>query len=88
MSKDVWCSLPWVHACVRTDNNLRPCCRYKGDGDLTFDDIEAKGTEAFNSPYWTKLRQDMLDGTPRSECVKCYTEEQMPFMVTEVILLV
>lgn len=76
MSKDVWCSLPWIHACVRTDNNLRPCCRYKGDGDLTFDDVEAKGVEAFNSPYWTKLRQDMLDGTPRSECVKCYTEER------------
>lgn len=73
--QDTFCSLPWVHACVRTNNSMRPCCRYKGDGDLSFDDVQAQGEQAFNSPYWTKLRQDMLNGVRRSECVKCWTEE-------------
>ena len=73
--RNTFCSLPWVHACVRTDNNMRPCCRYQDSGDLSFDDVEQQGTDAFNSPYWTKLRQDMLAGRSRPECVKCYTEE-------------
>lgn len=76
--QDTFCSLPWIHACIRTDNKVRPCCRYKGDTDVQFDNVETQGKTAFDSSYFTKLRQDMLKGVRRSECVKCWTEELNP----------
>jgi organic radical activating enzyme len=77
---NTWCSLPWIHMCVRPDNVLKPCCRFQPDdtSNLTvnLDRIEEHGIDTMNDPYWTHLRKDMLEGTQRKECQKCYNQEE------------
>ena len=79
--KDVWCSLPWTHVCVRPDDTLKPCCRYQyGPGDtqhsVDLDSIATNGVAALNTDYLNTLRGDLLAGIPRTECKKCYVEEK------------
>ena len=77
---NTWCALPWIHACVRPDNVLKPCCRFQvedtRDLKVNLDSIQEHGSDAMNEPYWTQLRKDMLDGVPRNECRKCYKQEE------------
>jgi len=75
--KDVWCSLPWTHVCIRLDNKLQPCCRWLdfGADSGTFDQIEKYGISGLNTDYLKQVRKDMLNGIPRKECDKCYHEE-------------
>ena len=79
--KDVWCSLPWTHLCVRPDDTLKPCCRYQyGPGDtqhsVTMDAIAIDGVAALDTEYLKQLRNDLLTSTPRPECKKCDVEEK------------
>ena len=77
---DTWCALPWIHMCVRPNNSLKPCCRFQVDDTrnlkVNLESIEEHGIDAMNDSYWTQLRKDMLDGTRRSECQKCYKQEE------------
>lgn len=77
---DTWCALPWIHLCVRPDNVLKPCCRFQVDDTrnlkVNLESIEEHGIDAMNDSYWTQLRKDMLVGTRRSECQKCYKQEE------------
>lgn len=77
---DTWCPLPWIHACVRPDNVLKPCCRFQvnhtSDLKVNLDSIQEHGSDAMNEPYWTQLRKDMLDGVKRKECSKCHVQEE------------
>lgn len=60
-------------------NTFRPCCRFPlNESNLypTTDDVIRLGKKAFNNSFMIQLRQDMLDGTPRTECQKCYVEEK------------
>ena len=77
---DTWCALPWIHMCVRPNNSLKPCCRFQVDDTrnlkVNLESIEEHGIDAMNDSYWTQLRKDMLDGTRRYECQKCYKQEE------------
>lgn len=78
MSKDTWCVLPWVHLCIRTDNTLKPCCRFlpRSDEDnLNFDEIEKHGVSAMNTDVFQELRKNMLENKPTAGCQKCYSQE-------------
>jgi hypothetical protein len=77
--KDVWCSLPWTHVCIRVDSKLLPCCRWLdfGADSGTFDQIEKYGISGLNTDYLKQVRKDMLNGIPRKECDKCYHEETL-----------
>lgn len=79
LDSPTFCILPWIHACVRTDESLKPCCRYQYEEDdsstVDMNDIKKLGADAFNEKYLKKLRQDMLDGVKRVECTKCYQQE-------------
>lgn len=75
-----WCVLPWVHVCVRPDEFIKPCCRFQAvhhiqelGTDLTA--VASQGQAAMDSPYFTELRNDMLNDVKRVECTKCYTQE-------------
>jgi|TARA_B110000503_G_scaffold143370_1_gene244412 organic radical activating enzyme len=79
--KDVWCSLPWTHICVRPDDTLKPCCRYQyASGETkhsaSMDSIATQGVAALNNEYLNQLRSDLLAGVARDECKKCYVEEK------------
>lgn len=77
---NTWCALPWIHMCVRPDNVLKPCCRFQvndtRDLKVNLTQIEEHGINAMNDPYWIQLRKDMLEGNARSECQKCYKQEE------------
>jgi len=76
---DTFCILPWVHMCVRPDEALKPCCRYQAKGDpvgVNLDSLSQNGIKEMDNEYLTKLRQDMLDGIKRTECQKCFIQEE------------
>ena len=78
-NSDTFCILPWIHLCVRTDESLKPCCRYQMKNNpvnVNLDSLKSNGIQEMNNQYLTNLRQDMLDGIKRPECIKCFTEEQ------------
>jgi sulfatase maturation enzyme AslB (radical SAM superfamily) len=80
MSKDkTFCILPWIHLCVRTNNTLRPCCRYIPEDYKSFntsiDSFPTKGIETMNDALFTKIRQNMLQGNKDPGCIKCYDQE-------------
>ena len=71
-----WCVLPWVHVCVRPNEQVKPCCRFQyteGDAEVapTLDNFD------LNNDFWRQLRGDMLQGVKRLECTKCYEQEQV-----------
>lgn len=73
------CKFAWSAVTSTMIDTFRPCCRFPLDQDNqypTTDDILSKGQSAFNNKFLTTLRQDMLEGKLRSECSKCYVEEQ------------
>lgn len=80
---NVWCVLPWTHLCIRTDNTLKPCCRFQSNNPSnefkeTLDDIAVNGTNAMNSDFFKNIRQKMINGEPLDGCIKCYSEEKRP----------
>lgn len=75
---DTWCVLPWIHMCVRTDNVLKPCCRFLSESDndnISLDKISKDGTSAMNSDTFVQLRKNMLAGVKTPGCQKCYSQE-------------
>ncbi len=80
VESSTFCILPWVHLCVRPNESLKPCCRYQLSDDsplnANLDSLESNGIHSMNNDYLTNLRQDMLDGVKRPECIKCYLQEQ------------
>jgi organic radical activating enzyme len=77
--KDTWCVLPWVHLCIRTDNVLKPCCRFLNETDkdlVPFNNIENKGIEIMQADSFVELRNSMLAGKESSGCQKCYSQEK------------
>lgn len=78
MINNTLCKFAWAGATSTMINTFRPCCRFPLDDSNqypTTDDVLAQGESAFNNKFLIKLRQDMLAGTPRTECTKCYVEE-------------
>lgn len=78
MSKTL-CKFAWGGMTSTMINTFRPCCRFPLDDNQqypTTDQLINQGSQALNNTFLKKLRRDMLDGIPRSECEKCYVEEQ------------
>ncbi len=80
--KDTWCVLPWIHMCVRTNNTLKPCCRYSSDSpneefNIELNDVFNHGVTALNDSTFSKIRESMLQGESLSGCKKCYSQERV-----------
>jgi sulfatase maturation enzyme AslB (radical SAM superfamily) len=62
------CSLPWVHTELSLqDDKIRPCCKYRDSLGKISDGF----VNVWTNERGTKLRQDWLNGIPRSECQSC-----------------
>lgn len=75
-----FCSLLWTHLCVRTDNTLKPCCRFQSNNPSnefkeTLDDVQLNGQLALNTDYYKDIRNKMLAGDSVPGCQKCYSQE-------------
>ena len=79
---DTFCILPWMHLATNASGNLRVCCNstpgknfiLKEDNTpykLHKDDLE----EAWNSPVYKKIREQMLNGERPEMCTRCFREE-------------
>ncbi len=74
------CYLPFIHMEADAKGWLKPCCMAEGpatdeNGDPYDINKGATITEAFNSNYMQKLRQDFLDGKKPEVCNRCWKEE-------------
>jgi organic radical activating enzyme len=81
MTSPTFCVLPWTHLCIRTDNTLKPCCRFLSDNptnefNTTLDDLNTYSTDAMNTTYFNDIRKKMLLGEKIFGCQKCYTQEK------------
>ncbi len=77
--KETVCKFAWSSVTSTMVNTFRPCCRFPFDDKNqypTTDQVLLKGQQALNNAFMTDLRKDMLDGVKRSECSKCYVEEE------------
>ena len=82
ITSKTFCVLPWMHLATNASGNLRVCCNsdpknnniLKSPGSsyqIQRDDM----LEAWNSPTYTKIRQQFLDGERPDMCVRCFREE-------------
>lgn len=79
--QDTWCVLPWIHLCVRTDDILKPCCRYLSQSPtnalgVNLDDIDRIGVDTMNVDKYKHIRRSMLAGERLPGCQKCYLQEE------------
>lgn len=71
-----FCILPWIHAQVRQNGDVYPCCRVKHKYSYG-STLENPLSEIWNSPEVKKVRQEMLAGISQSFCSDCHTTESL-----------
>ena len=82
MTKDTYCTLPFIHSHASVNGTFKPCCNAE-----TRDSVKAYG-KAFNSrnsaytletwfhgPEMNKLRQDLLTNVRNPVCGRCWRDE-------------
>lgn len=72
------CKMAWSGITSTMVDTFRPCCRFPLDDNhqyATTQQVLEKRENAFNNNFLIQLRKDMLNGTKRTECNKCYVEE-------------
>lgn len=68
-----YCPMPWVALNVMP-TDISPCCAWEGQG-ISIKDIKHP-TDVINTPFFEKIKQDMLDGNPIPNCKQCYDTER------------
>lgn len=71
MKSKTFCIAPWVHALVRTDTTLRPCCTSTLKSNISFENYE----DWWNGDSVKQLRQDLWTGVQSESCNKCWQDE-------------
>lgn len=76
-----FCPLPWKEISSGPTGSIRLCCSSVSEENIShhnngtvakiYDDLE----ESYNTDFFLKTRQDMLDGNPVSACKTCYKQE-------------
>lgn len=67
------CPIFWKHLVIMDENQISPCCVYRGEG-LPLKKNETV-SEAYAGEYFSSLRQKSLIGEKISGCWKCYEAE-------------
>lgn len=71
-----FCILPWIHAQVRQNGEVYPCCRVKHSYSYG-STLEQPLNEIWNSKKIKKVRKEMMAGIPQSFCSDCHTAEKL-----------
>ena len=70
----LFCLAPWLSLTIGTDNNVRPCCEYKGSlGSSNLKSLK----EIWNDKELKTLRYNMLNSKVVSGCSACYKMESL-----------
>lgn len=72
----VFCILPWIHAQIRQNGDVYPCCRVKHRVSYG-STLNQSMDEIWNSDEVKKIRRDMIAGKKQSFCEDCYTIEEL-----------
>ena len=76
-SKDVICTVPWMHLAFEPDGKIVPCCLTSHHdyfaGDLNKDPIE----KIWNSDNMKLLRKEMMEGREPKICSTCFNQEKV-----------
>jgi len=71
-SSQSFCIAPWTALTIGTNNNVRPCCEYKGSiGNASKQSL----TDIWNNSEIKSIRKKMLNNKKPQECTRCYTKE-------------
>lgn len=71
-SSESFCIAPWTALNIGTNNNVRPCCEFKGSiGNASEQSLE----DIWNNPEIKTIRKKMLTNEKPQECTKCHTKE-------------
>ena len=75
-----FCPLPWIHLSSLPDGSTRLCCkavnhRVVDDSGNKMNLAQDSVEDIWNSNYYKKIRQDMLDDKLPSACEVCYKED-------------
>lgn len=72
---ETFCMLPWVHMHAFPDGRAYPCCLadyWHPIGDLRKNTMQ----EVWNQRPLRKMRKNMLEDKPNTQCTKCYEQEK------------
>ena len=74
MTKDTYCTLPFIHSHASVNGTFKPCCNAEGRDQPS---TTNKYTLAswFEGTEMQQLRQDLLDGVRNPMCGRCWRDE-------------
>ncbi len=82
MTSKTFCVMPWNSLATNASGVYRVCCNSTpGKNTIKTQNGESmkihthKPSEVWNSPVYTKIRQEMLDGKRPEMCERCFKEE-------------
>ena len=82
MTSKTFCVMPWNSLATNASGVYRVCCNSTpGKNTIKTQNGESmkihthRPSEVWNSPVYTKIRQEMLDGTRPEMCERCFKEE-------------
>ena len=76
MTKDTYCTLPFIHSHMSAGGTFKPCCNAFGSNSKHTTRNSNYTLESwFNGPEMTQLRADMLEGRRNDLCTRCWQDE-------------
>lgn len=76
MTKDTYCTLPFIHSHMSAGGTFKPCCNAFGTNSKhTVRNSDYTLESWFNGPEMSQLRQDMLEGRRNDLCTRCWQDE-------------
>jgi radical SAM protein with 4Fe4S-binding SPASM domain len=71
------CSYLWSSLCIRPEGRLAPCCIYSDASPaIQVQNINREVKDAYNSPFYRKLRENALEGKNNEGCKLCYFRDR------------
>ena len=76
MTKDTYCTLPFIHSHMSAGGTFKPCCNAFGSNSKHTTRNSNYTLESwFSGPEMQQLRQDMLEGRRNDLCTRCWQDE-------------
>jgi len=76
MTKDTYCTLPFIHSHMSAGGTFKPCCNaYGSNSKHTTRNSDYTLESWFDGSEMQQLRQDMLEGRRNDLCTRCWQDE-------------
>lgn len=76
MTKDTYCTLPFIHSHMSAGGTFKPCCNaYGTNSKHTTRNSNYTLESWFTGPEMTQLRKDMQEGRRNDLCTRCWQDE-------------